>query len=154
MSIVATSELQSANSKTLAASASNANDDVESIASDESEEMEVDEDEYERRRNMCMSDMKELESQFGKLKEALIFEKQILIDQKLKEIEDETADEFTGPIEKLKQNMDIKIKLASELQKNNHYSLIIYFWFFFMSFKTYFILNEMKFYDKIPSSLL
>ena len=35
--------------------------------------------------------MKELESQFLKLKEDLIYEKQILIEQKLKEIENETA---------------------------------------------------------------
>jgi breast cancer metastasis-suppressor 1-like protein len=90
-----------------------ANDDAESIASDESEDIEVDEDEYERRRSTCLADMKELEYLFGKLKEALIHEKQIVVDQKLKEIEDETAEEFKMPIEKLKQTMDIKTRLAT-----------------------------------------
>jgi hypothetical protein len=57
--------------------------------------------------------MKELELQFAKLKEELINEKQVLVDQKLKEIEDETAEEFTGQLQKLKNNMDTKIRLAS-----------------------------------------
>lgn len=89
-------------------------DDSESIASDESEEMiEVDEDEFDSRRAICIADMKELESQFLKLKEELIYEKQMLIEQKLKEIEDESAEEYTTPSLKLKQNMEIKIKLTS-----------------------------------------
>ena len=73
---------------------------------------EVDEDEFDRRRAACTTDMKELEQLFNKLKEALISEKQTLIEQKLNEIENETAEEFTVPLQKLKQNMDIKIKLA------------------------------------------
>jgi hypothetical protein len=93
----------------------NNNDDSESIASDESEEMiEVDEDEFDSRRAICIADMKELETQFLKLKEELIYEKQMLIEQKLKEIEDETAEEYTTPSLKLKQNMEIKIKLTSK----------------------------------------
>jgi hypothetical protein len=56
--------------------------------------------------------MKELELQFAKLKEELINEKQMLVDQKLKEIEEETAEEFTGQLQKLKNNMDNKIRLA------------------------------------------
>jgi hypothetical protein len=57
--------------------------------------------------------MKELEFQFSKLKEMYINERQTLIDQKLKEIEEETSEEFTTQLQKLKQNMDVKIKLAS-----------------------------------------
>jgi hypothetical protein len=115
-------------------------DDSESIGSDESEDMignfklisqvkkfhkllidnkltEVDEDEFDRRRIACTNDMKELENLFSKLKEALINEKQILIEQKLKEIDEETAEEFTIPLQKLKQNMEIKIKLACKFTK-------------------------------------
>ena len=44
----------------------------------------------------------------------MISEKQILVEQKLKEIEEETAEEYTIPLQKLKQNMEIKIKLTSE----------------------------------------
>ena len=62
--------------------------------------------------------MKELELQFSKLKEELINEKQILVDQKLKEIEEETAEEFTGQLQKLKNNMETKIKLAGKFNKN------------------------------------
>ena len=58
--------------------------------------------------------MKELEFQFSKLKEMYINERQTLIDQKLKEIEEETSEEFTTQLQKLKQNMDVKIKLASK----------------------------------------
>jgi hypothetical protein len=57
--------------------------------------------------------MKELEFQFSKLKEMYINERQTLIDQKLKEIEEESSEEFTTQLQKLKQNMDVKIKLAS-----------------------------------------
>jgi hypothetical protein len=57
--------------------------------------------------------MKELETQFMKLKEELLNEKLLLIDQKLKEIDDETAEEYTIPCQKLKQNMELKLKLTS-----------------------------------------
>ena len=65
-------------------------------------------------RAIYVADMKELEAQFAKLKEELINEKQILIDQKLKEIEDESAEEFKTQLLKLKQNMETKIKLAGK----------------------------------------
>jgi len=89
-------------------------EDRESIASDESEELtEADEDEFERRRAQCQMDMRELEAQFYRLKDELIKEKQLLVDQKLKEIEDETAEEFAVPLQKLQLNMDNKIKQAT-----------------------------------------
>ena len=59
--------------------------------------------------------MKELEAQFLKLKEEYINEKQLLIDQKLKEIEEETAEEFVIPLQKFKQNMDMRLNLTSNL---------------------------------------
>ena len=60
-----------------------------------------------------MADMKELEAQFLKLKEEYIVGKQMLIDQKLKEIEEETAEEFVIPLQKFKQNMDMRLNLTS-----------------------------------------
>ncbi len=59
--------------------------------------------------------MKELETQFLKLKEELLNEKQNLIDQKLKEIEEEKADEYVIPMQNLKANMEFKVKLARKL---------------------------------------
>ena len=74
---------------------------------------EVDEDEFDQRRSICLGEMKELEMQFAKLKEELISEKYALIDEKLRAIEDETADEFKLPLQKLQMNKDFKIKHAS-----------------------------------------
>lgn len=59
--------------------------------------------------------MKELETQFLKLKEDLINEKLAVIDKKLYEIENETAKEYTVPLLKLKENMEAKISVACEL---------------------------------------
>lgn len=89
------------------------NDDTESNASDESFESEADEDEFDRRRAACVADMRELEAQFLKLKEEYIVGKQMLIDQKLKEIEEETAEEFVLPLQKFKQNMDMRLNLTN-----------------------------------------
>ena len=115
-------------------------DDSESIASDESLDeiagkfilhcshihsivlwcyiswfLDYDEFEFDHRRAQCVSDMKELEIQFSRLKEQLIYERNNLIDKKLKEIEDENAEEFVVPLKKLEMNMDFKIKLTSKL---------------------------------------
>ncbi len=51
--------------------------------------------------------------QFAKLKEELIREKNNEVEKKLKEIEDETAEEFVVPLKKLQMNMDFKIRLTS-----------------------------------------
>lgn len=89
-------------------------EDSESIASDDSEEMtEYEEFEFEHRRSTCVANMKELEVQFAKLKEQLIAERNSLVDKKLDEIEDETAEEFVIPLKKLQMNMDFKIKLTT-----------------------------------------
>jgi hypothetical protein len=58
--------------------------------------------------------MKELESQFLKLKDELIQEKYSLIDKKLLDIENETAKEYTVPLLKLKESMEMKISIACE----------------------------------------
>ncbi len=74
---------------------------------------EVDECEFDHRRAACVANMKSLELQFAKLKEELIKEKNNEVEKKLKEIEDETAEEFLVPLKKLQMNMDFKIKLTS-----------------------------------------
>lgn len=106
-------------------------DDSESIASDESldEITDYDEFEFDHRRAQCVSDMKELEQQFAKLKEQLISERNSLIDKKLEEIEAESAEEFVVPLKKLEMNMDFKIKLTSQqillMHSFKTYSLIL-----------------------------
>jgi hypothetical protein len=77
-------------------------------------QLELDEEESEKRRINCVADMKELENQFLKLKEDLINEKFTVIDKKLFEIENETAKEYTVPLLKLKENMEMKISIACE----------------------------------------
>ena len=72
----------------------------------------MDEEESEKRRTDCVADMKELENQFLKLKEDLINEKFTVIDKKLFEIENEIAKEYTVPLLKLKENMEMKISIA------------------------------------------
>ncbi len=76
---------------------------------------EIDEDEFDQRRAVCLADMKDLEAQFAKLKEELINERNLLVDKKLKEIEEETADEFVIPLKKLQMSMDFKINFTSKL---------------------------------------
>lgn len=129
-------------------------DDSESTGSDESEDMiEVDEDEFERRRADCLSDMKELETLFNKLKETLIAEKQILVEQKLKEIDDETAEEYTVPLQKLKQNMEIKIKLACLLRDYKNKNIDHIYQYEEMSIKQSLEEDKTAIYDKHVSKL-
>lgn len=67
---------------------------------------------------------------FAKLKDALIFERQVLVEQKLREIEDETAEEFTSPLQKLKQNMEVRINLAGNVIIFNLYFNIMFVYLF------------------------
>lgn len=91
---------------------SGAEDDAMSSSSGSGGE-EDDEAESERRRAACLADMRELESLFVRLKEALIKEKQCLVETKMREIEDETAEEFTSAVAKMQQNMEMRLRLAS-----------------------------------------
>lgn len=76
---------------------------------------ELDEEESEKRRAECVSNMKELENQFLKLKEELIQEKLSLVEKKLQEIDNGTAKEYTIPLTQLKENMDMRISIASKV---------------------------------------
>ena len=57
--------------------------------------------------------MKDLEQQYGKLKEEYIDERFKVVDQKLKEIEEETAEEFIKPLKQLQMNMEFKTNFSS-----------------------------------------
>ena len=57
--------------------------------------------------------MKELEQQFIKLKEEYIAQRFKVVDQKLKETEDETAEEFKIPLNKLEKNLEFKTNFSS-----------------------------------------
>lgn len=84
-------------------------DDSESIASDESEEMtEADDEESNLKRAKYADEMRELETTYAKLKEEWINQRLKEVEKKLKEIEDESAEEFTIPLKKLQLNMEKK----------------------------------------------
>jgi hypothetical protein len=59
--------------------------------------------------------IKELEDAYNKFKQDLIQERLVLIEKKLQDIENETAKEYAIPFARLKQNMEMKLKVASEL---------------------------------------
>ncbi|RNA14526.1 breast cancer metastasis-suppressor 1 [Brachionus plicatilis] len=128
-------------------------EDSESVNSDESEETIADEDEYERRRAAIQSDLKELETLFAKLKEALIFERQILIDNKLKEIEEESAEEFTGPLHKLEQNMEVRINLAELLKDYKNKNIDHTYQYEEISIKKTLENDKQNLYDKFVAKL-
>jgi hypothetical protein len=80
-------------------------------------ETEIDEEQTESRRLECMTTIKDLEVQFSKLKDELIQEKLRLIETKLRDIENETAREFQVPINKLKENLDLKLNILGLLKE-------------------------------------
>lgn len=93
-------------------------EDSESVISDESEEdSEIDEESSENRRIECINEMKELESQYNKLKDDLVQAKLNMIEKKLVEIENETAKDYTIPLLKLKENMEMKINIATLMKE-------------------------------------
>jgi hypothetical protein len=77
---------------------------------------EIDEEQTESRRVECMTTIKDLEIQFQKLKEELIEEKLRLVETKLQEIETETAREFQMPVNKLKENMNLRLSVSNLLR--------------------------------------
>ena len=61
-----------------------------------------------------MAHLKDLEMHFARLKDELIAQRFKEVDQKLKEIEDESADEFRNPLKKLEMNMEFKTNFSSK----------------------------------------
>ena len=61
-----------------------------------------------------MAHLKDLEMHFARLKDELIAQRFKEVDQKLKEIEDESADEFRNPLKKIEMNMEFKTNFSSK----------------------------------------
>lgn len=138
----ATGEKPSKDQEAKTTAASGVEDDALSNSSSSSSSSssggeEDDDAECERRRLACLADMRELEQLFGRLKEALFKEKQCLIEAKLREIEDENADEFTHTVFKMKQNMEMRIRLASMIT-------LTFFLFYYRNLVLYISLTSFK----------
>ncbi|XP_061424413.1 breast cancer metastasis-suppressor 1-like protein [Lethenteron reissneri] len=91
--------------------------DEESGSSTGSEEEEEDssdmnEEDYERRRTECLSEMSDLERQFSDLKEQLYRERISQVDAKLEEVKTGKASEYLEPLASLQQNMQIRTEVA------------------------------------------
>ncbi|CAH3189345.1 unnamed protein product [Porites evermanni] len=103
-------------------------DEESSLSSDESSsESSIDETENERRRNECLNDMADLERQFSDLKEQLYRERISQVEKKLNEslinnschnlsLITESAMEYTGPVNELKEMCEIRIEVAGILR--------------------------------------
>ncbi|XP_011303916.1 breast cancer metastasis-suppressor 1-like protein [Fopius arisanus] len=96
---------------------SSASCDSSAEHSDSDDSSEMDEDECERRRNECMENLVDLERQFTLLKEQLYRERITQIDTKLREVRVEKSDEYLVPLQRLKENMETKTKVADVLRK-------------------------------------
>ncbi|XP_015110379.1 breast cancer metastasis-suppressor 1-like protein [Diachasma alloeum] len=85
--------------------------------SDSDDSSTMDEDDNERRRIECQEKVDVLERQFVLLKEQLYHEQMTQLNQKVQEIEDETAEEYSVPLMRLQEKMETKMEVAEVLQE-------------------------------------
>ncbi|OWK17313.1 hypothetical protein Celaphus_00013236 [Cervus elaphus hippelaphus] len=78
----------------------------------EEESSEMDEEDYERRRSECVSEMMDLEKQFSELKEKLFRERLSQLRVRLEEVGAERAPEYTEPLGGLQRSLKIRIQVA------------------------------------------
>ncbi|XP_052049039.1 breast cancer metastasis-suppressor 1 [Apodemus sylvaticus] len=78
----------------------------------EEESSEMDDEDYERRRSECVSEMLDLEKQFSELKEKLFRERLSQLRFRLEEVGAERAPEYTEPLGGLQQSLKIRIQVA------------------------------------------
>ncbi|XP_048216601.1 breast cancer metastasis-suppressor 1 isoform X1 [Perognathus longimembris pacificus] len=78
----------------------------------EEESSEMDEEDYERRRCECVSEMLDLEKQFSELKEKLFRERLSQLRLRLEEVGAERAPEYTEPLGGLQRSLKIRIQVA------------------------------------------
>nr|XP_025734740.1 breast cancer metastasis-suppressor 1 isoform X1 [Callorhinus ursinus] len=78
----------------------------------EEESSEMDEEDYERRRSECVSEMLDLEKQFSELKEKLFRERLSQLRVRLEEVGAERAPEYTEPLGGLQRSLKIRIQVA------------------------------------------
>lgn len=78
----------------------------------EEESSEMDDEDYERRRSECVSEMLDLEKQFSELKEKLFRERLSQLQVRLEEVGAERAPEYTEPLGGLQRSLKIRIQVA------------------------------------------
>uniref|UniRef100_A0A3P9L480 BRMS1 like transcriptional repressor b n=1 Tax=Oryzias latipes TaxID=8090 RepID=A0A3P9L480_ORYLA len=80
--------------------------------SDDGDSSEMDEEDCERRRVECLNEMSNLEKQFTDLKDQLYRERLNQVNSKLAEVEAGRATEYLDPLEVLRENMQVRTKVA------------------------------------------
>ncbi|XP_036717066.1 breast cancer metastasis-suppressor 1 isoform X3 [Balaenoptera musculus] len=78
----------------------------------EEESSEMDDEDCERRRSECVSEMLDLEKQFSELKEKLFRERLSQLRLRLEEVGAERAPEYTEPLGGLQRSLKIRIQVA------------------------------------------
>uniref|UniRef100_A0A8C4X0G8 BRMS1 like transcriptional repressor n=1 Tax=Eptatretus burgeri TaxID=7764 RepID=A0A8C4X0G8_EPTBU len=73
---------------------------------------DMNDEDYERRRTECLSEMSDLEKQFSDLKEQLYRERISQVDSKLEEVRAGKALEYLEPLAALQRNMQTHIEVA------------------------------------------
>ncbi|XP_011302871.1 breast cancer metastasis-suppressor 1-like protein [Fopius arisanus] len=96
-------------------SQSSVSEDSGADHSDSDDSSTMDEDDYERRRNQCQENVDDLERQFVLLKEQLYREQISQLNAKVREIEEETAEEYAVPLLHLQERMQTRIEVAEIL---------------------------------------
>uniref|UniRef100_UPI00358E8ED9 breast cancer metastasis-suppressor 1-like protein n=1 Tax=Myxine glutinosa TaxID=7769 RepID=UPI00358E8ED9 len=87
-------------------------DDEEEEEEEEEESSDMNDEDYERRRTECLSEMSDLEKQFSDLKEQLYRERISQVDAKLEEVRAGKALEYLDPLAALQRNMQTHIEVA------------------------------------------
>ncbi|KAF6729070.1 Breast cancer metastasis-suppressor 1-like protein-A [Oryzias melastigma] len=80
--------------------------------SEDGDSSEMDEEDCERRRVECLNEMSNLEKQFTDLKDQLYRERLNQVNSKLTEVEAGRATEYLDPLEVLRENMQVRTKVA------------------------------------------
>ncbi|XP_076049197.1 breast cancer metastasis-suppressor 1-like protein [Oratosquilla oratoria] len=88
-----------------------------SDGTDSDDSSELDEEECERRRGEYLSDLTDLERQFTLLREQLYRERVTQVESKLEEVKVGHAAEYQGPLEELKEAMDVRLEVACILRE-------------------------------------
>lgn len=94
------------------ASSSEEEDSDTSSVSEDGDSSEMDEEDCERRRMECLSEMSNLEKQFTDLKDQLYRERLSQVNSKLAEVEAGRAAEYLEPLAVLLENMQVRTKVA------------------------------------------
>lgn len=96
------------------------NEDTDSTTgsgSDDDDSSEVDEEQLGKRRSECVQKLAYLAKEFAHVKEQLYIEKSNYVENKLKEVKMGIAREYNEPLDKLHQNMQIRLEVAEIMRR-------------------------------------